>query len=462
VKIVQTDDSIHRFSTSLLRIPMKAITTFPREDHPQLEDRDQHQVIEKQQNVTELKKQVTKDQIVSPVSFASSVGGFETTRSSFAGDWMLGENKGVYLTVTDESVLTKYDSEEEEEEEEEGEEDKEKKNDVDELEKEQNKNHEDQKEEENTTEEAEDDAPTVRESNLDAKEQDEHLEKEKESEDIGLKSPVGSQSQQEEEDCWRFFAGTIDRVHAEAILKGRPEGSFLLRRKDANTLILSYMGEASTFQIHHALIEFSNQRYHVGSSKTSKASFLSLSKCLRSVRKYAYRGLVFKRSVYFRVATAKKTLSSLAQVHEEDEENDLSASNNDSTQRAWRTRAVSSGSSASISSTTTSTPNRSPRCTKQTHRSSVEPGLQAKQEEVKIPPKERIDQLSISFYEQLETRLKHFDTLSAKPLLEILQKEKQQGISKKKTTQSAELQWRQLVKNMDTWNRIVMNMVSIL
>lgn len=45
---------------------------------------------------------------------------------------------------------------------------------------------------------------------------------------------------------------------------GKEEGTFLLRRKDAQTLILSYVGAS---QIHHVLIEFSQQKYHIGSSK---------------------------------------------------------------------------------------------------------------------------------------------------------------------------------------------------
>lgn len=51
--------------------------------------------------------------------------------------------------------------------------------------------------------------------------------------------------------------------------RNREQGTFLLRRKDAQTLILSYRGPG---HVHHVLIEFSNQKYHIGSSKVSSPS----------------------------------------------------------------------------------------------------------------------------------------------------------------------------------------------
>ncbi|KAG9402572.1 hypothetical protein AC1031_007182 [Aphanomyces cochlioides] len=103
---------------------------------------------------------------------------------------------------------------------------------------------------------------------------------------------------QDEDDGWRYFAGTIDRIKTEQILSTQGEGAFLVRRKDSRTLVLSYKGSDD---VHHVLIEYHDGRYHVGTKSPSQPSFSSLAKCLRSVRKYAYKGLTFKRNRRFQV-----------------------------------------------------------------------------------------------------------------------------------------------------------------
>ncbi|ETV83680.1 hypothetical protein, variant 1 [Aphanomyces astaci] len=115
----------------------------------------------------------------------------------------------------------------------------------------------------------------------------------------------------EDDDGWRFFAGSLDRVKTERLLSKHGEGAFLVRRKDARTLVLSYQGDHD--DAHHVLLAYHDGRYYVGgapipssssrhnpSPSTAPAppppSFSSLAKCIRSVRKYAYRGLTFQRT----------------------------------------------------------------------------------------------------------------------------------------------------------------------
>ncbi|CAM9510414.1 unnamed protein product, partial [Phaeothamnion confervicola] len=44
---------------------------------------------------------------------------------------------------------------------------------------------------------------------------------------------------------WQAFAGSIQREEAETILRGRPQGTFLLRRKTARELVLSFVAAPS-------------------------------------------------------------------------------------------------------------------------------------------------------------------------------------------------------------------------
>lgn len=162
----------------------------------------------------------------------------------------------------------------------------------------------------------------------------------------------------------------------------------MLRRKDAQTLVLSYMGSG---QVHHVLIEFARQKYHIGSSKTSQASFRTLWKCLRSVRKYAFRGLVFTRNVDFHVAVNKQELT----LETDDEAEARVELETTATASVWRTRTRSS----SMSSGGTNSRHASPRKPKRVS------GLQANQEQVQMPQMARVHELSVGFYDQLLQRL---------------------------------------------------------
>ncbi|ETW02270.1 hypothetical protein, variant [Aphanomyces invadans] len=111
-----------------------------------------------------------------------------------------------------------------------------------------------------------------------------------------LHSPV-------EDDGWRFFAGSLDRAKTERLLSTHGEGAFLVRRKDARTLVLSYQGNHD--DAHHVLLAFQDGNFYVGGAPSSSRqpstapplpAFSTLSKCLRSLRKYAFRGLTFHRT----------------------------------------------------------------------------------------------------------------------------------------------------------------------
>jgi hypothetical protein len=50
--------------------------------------------------------------------------------------------------------------------------------------------------------------------------------------------------------------------------RNKEEGTFLVRRKDARTLVLSYKGNDDA-NVHHVLIEFQDQKFYIGSAKVS-------------------------------------------------------------------------------------------------------------------------------------------------------------------------------------------------
>lgn len=147
-------------------------------------------------------------------------------------------------------------------------------------------------------------------------------------------------------------------------------------------------------QVHHVLIEFARKKYHIGSSKTSQASFRTLWKCLRSVRKYAYRGLVFTRNVDFHVAVNKQELT-LETDDEAEARAEAALETTAPTASVWRTRTRSS----SMSSGGTNSRHASPRKPKRVS------GLQANQEHVQMPQMARVHELSVGFYDQLLQRL---------------------------------------------------------
>ncbi|KAF4041916.1 SH2 domain [Phytophthora infestans] len=423
LEIIQTDDALHHFSTSLLRIPTKAITTLPRDENmmPINEELTREDNEEKKQD--------------EQVSAALRTG----KRAAYGGSWILGNDKGVYLRATNSSLLG--------------------------------------------NDETDDDAESVEEFQFpfssarqlheeeDAAAAAESRRREKEEEDLERRreEEKAERDRRNDQEAWHFFAGSISRAHAEALLENREQGTFLLRRKDAQTLVLSYLGPD---HVHHVLIEFSNRRYHIGSSKASQAtSFTTLWKCLRSVRRYAYRGLVFSRNMDFSVVNKQQLVvedGSIASGSATDATTPTAAP---TTPSIWRTRTRSGSNSSSgdrSNSSRHASPTTAPRRARHTS------GLQANQEQVRIPPQTRIDELSVEFYEHLAQRLSYLaaqqktetpegdgDNKSGlaeniAPLLEMVAQEKSE--QRQVRGNNAETQWRQLVKNMEAWNRIVMNL----
>lgn len=367
--MLQTDDALHQFSASLLRIPTRAITTLPRDDNglPTQDDEDK----------------LPPDSTPSlPTQERSSYHSQQQT-ANYGGNWILGNDKGVYLRVTDSSVVAH----------------------------------------DETDDEVEDSAAEnysfpfaatrhLEDAGVDTQDEQDPDDTDNETlPDTSAEASKAALDRQHDQEAWRFFAGSIDRSRAEGILtfvhfycgcietimanlfccSGREEGTFLLRRKDAQTLVLSYMGSG---QVHHVLIEFARQKYHIGSSKTSQASFRTLWKCLRSVRKYAYRGLVFTRNVDFHVAVNKQELT-LETDDEAEARAEAALEPTATTASVWRTRTRSS----SMSSGGTNSRHASPRKPKRVS------GLQANQEQVQMPQMARVHELSVGFYDQLLQRL---------------------------------------------------------
>jgi hypothetical protein len=203
LEVIQVDGDLHSFSaSSLLRIPTKAITTLPRGENlqPIEETFDDHRA--------------------SLTQRTSDLDDF-TSRSSFGASWMLGNEKGMYLRVTDDSVVADHDESEEDEEEEEEEEDEE----------EDEEDAEDQEHEEaeaaSTDQEHEEGKQTVREDGVAVAASepaaaasprvDDSANQATETESAAAtKAPTSGMTDHE---AWRFFAGSINRARAEEILR---------------------------------------------------------------------------------------------------------------------------------------------------------------------------------------------------------------------------------------------------
>ncbi|KAE8998867.1 hypothetical protein PF011_g14873 [Phytophthora fragariae] len=422
LEVIQTEDALHHFSTSLLRIPTKAITTLPRDE-----------------NMMPINEKPYPNE--GEEKSAAPALRSDNRAPTYGGNWILGNNKGVYLRATNSSLLG--------------------------------------------NDETDDDSESVEEFQFpfsgsrqineeeDAAAAAETRRREKEEEDLERRreEEKAERDRRNDQEAWHFFAGSISRAQAESLLANREQGTFLLRRKDAQTLILSYMGPD---HVHHVLIEFSNQKYHIGSSKASQATpFSTLWKCLRSVRRYAYRGLVFSCNVDFSVVNKQELILEDDIIASGSATDATTPSAAPTTPSIWRTR-TRSGSSSSFSERSNSSNSRQASPTTDPRKSRHTPGLQANQEQVKIPPQARIDELSGEFYDHLAERLSYLvaqqkaetpegdgddkSRLSEDiaPLLEMVAQEKSE--LRQVRGNNAETQWRQLVKNMEAWNRIVMNL----
>ncbi|EQC31763.1 hypothetical protein SDRG_10552 [Saprolegnia diclina VS20] len=247
-------------------------------------------------------------------------------------------------------------------------------------------------------------------------------------------SPVSAMSHESDDDDegWQFFAGSIERHKAENILSARGEGAFLVRRKDSQTLVLSYNGADD---IHHVLLEFHDGRYHIGSAKSSlnQPSFPTLAACLQSIQRYASHGIVFRRRQRFRVGE-KPTASILLEPE------------------------------------TTPTPRAPPRSAGKsdmvwrvsTTESGALPRLQSMQERLDVPPIQRLQVLTRDFYGRLRTRLRALlptssneEATTIQELLAVALVEERENTLQDGRRTGLEDAWRKLVKDMESWNQIL-------
>ncbi|KDO27373.1 hypothetical protein SPRG_20327 [Saprolegnia parasitica CBS 223.65] len=254
------------------------------------------------------------------------------------------------------------------------------------------------------------------------------------SEDDSLASPTipTTSKDSDDDDGWTFFAGSIARHKAENILSARGEGAFLVRRKDSQTLVLSYNGADD---IHHVLVEFHDGRYHIGSAKSSlnQPSFPTLAACLESIQRYAHKGIVFRRRQRFRVGE-KPTASILLEPETTSAPRapPRSAGKSD---MVWRVSATESGSL---------------------------PRLQAMQERLDVPPIQRLQVLTRDFYGRLRTRLRallpkcsHEEATTIQELLAVALVEERENTVQDGRRTGLEDAWRKLVKDMESWNQIL-------
>lgn len=175
LEVIQTDDALHHFSTSLLRIPTKAITTLPRDENmmPINEKPNQNDGEEKKDTAAHIAAALRTD----------------SRAPTYGGNWILGNDKGVYLRATNSSLLG--------------------------------------------NDETDDDSESVEEFQFpfsgsrqiieeeDAAAAAETRRREKEEEDLERRREEerAERDRRNDQEAWHFFAGSISRGQAEALLK---------------------------------------------------------------------------------------------------------------------------------------------------------------------------------------------------------------------------------------------------
>lgn len=177
------DGALHELSTSLLRIPTRAITTLPRDENmqPINEDFDPGAV------------EFTASELKEDDNETTSQQEEPDQPADFGGNWIMGNEKGVYLRVTNRSIVANDETDEE----------------SDALEEFQfpfsRSRHFIASEDEGERNE-EDEEERKREEEEEVLEQ--RREQEKREQDL-----------QNDQLAWTFFAGSISRARAEAILE---------------------------------------------------------------------------------------------------------------------------------------------------------------------------------------------------------------------------------------------------
>ncbi|KAF0695825.1 Aste57867_13345 [Aphanomyces stellatus] len=226
----------------------------------------------------------------------------------------------------------------------------------------------------------------------------------------------------EHDDGWKYFAGSIERTKAERLLGGLFEGAFLVRRKDSRTLVLSYKGHDD---VHHVLIEYHDEKYHVGAKAPNQPAFSTLAKCLRSVRKYANKGLTFQRAPR-RLQVGQRTTM------------DLVVDDAGDARRGKETTWM-----ASVTRRRESTQ------------------MEAPQASVAVPPKQRLVEMARDFYARAKARLSEIEA-HATDLTQLRElrtmvdtEERENTVSDDESHNALEDCWRKLVKDMESWNQIL-------
>lgn len=204
--VIETDDALQQFSTSLLRIPTHAITTIPRGG----DDATPTDVVKPSRAKPALSK--------TPTSTAAAPA------VDYGGNWILGTHKGVYLRATNDSFVANDETEDE----------------VTETETftfpfanvARLEHEQDERKSDDDDNEDDDQAPSERGSDNGADE-----ERTTADDPHGAHSSSSSESDDDDEDdgarlqreraatdrindelAWRFFAGSIDRARTEQIL----------------------------------------------------------------------------------------------------------------------------------------------------------------------------------------------------------------------------------------------------
>ena len=121
------------------------------------------------------------------------------------------------------------------------------------------------------------------------------------------------------------------------------------------------------------------------------------------MRRYAYRGLVFTRKVYFNVVNNNKLVLEDDSIPTGSITDATTLTAAPMTSSIWRTRTRSGSSSSQGARSSSSSRQTSPATARTIARRTR--GLQADQEQVIIPAQTRIDELSDEFYDHLAERL---------------------------------------------------------
>ena len=175
LEVIRTDSALHHFPSSLLRIPTKAITTLPRDENVRTSDE------QFAHNGGEQKSAV--------VLAVNGPLGSTDRPLAYGGSWIMGSDKGVYLRATTSSLLCNNETDDDSES-------------IDEFQfpfsglREMNE---------------EEDAAAAAESH--------RREKEEEALQRQIEEERAERDRRNEQEAWSFFAGSISRGRAEALLE---------------------------------------------------------------------------------------------------------------------------------------------------------------------------------------------------------------------------------------------------